>query len=93
MSLVMRGGVATLCGCLGLPGGSAAAARMMCVLCSHESAKKVVLMVSIRQPVSHRGRGVPVSSQLRRALCWASMCPRVMQAGGISCECLSPRRR
>jgi hypothetical protein len=37
--------------------------------------------------------GVPVSSRLRSDLCRASMCPRLMQSGGISCGCLSPRRR
>jgi len=37
--------------------------------------------------------GVPVSSHLRSALCRAIMCPRLMHFGGISCGCLSPRRR
>jgi len=39
------------------------------------------------------GWGVPVSSHLRSASCRASMCPRVMQLGGNSWGCLSPRRR
>ena len=57
LSLVMGGGVATLCGCHGLPGGSSAAATMLCVLCSHESARKVVMTLSIRQPLSHMDGG------------------------------------
>jgi len=39
------------------------------------------------------GWRVPMSSHLRVALCRASMCPRVMQFAGISCGCLSPKRR
>ena len=73
---VMGGSVATLCGCHGLPRGSSAAATMLCVLCNHESARKVVLTLSIKQPISHRDWGVPVSSHLRRALCRATMCLR-----------------
>jgi len=92
-SLVVGVGVKTLFGCHSLPCGSSAAATMMCVSCSHEFVENVVLMSSIRQPLSHRNGGVPVSGNLRRALCTASMCLRVMQIGGMSCGCLSPRRR
>ena len=85
--------VETLFGCHSLPCGSSAAAMMLCVWWSYEFVENVVLMSSIKQPLSYRDGGVPVSSHLRRAFYRASMCLRVMQIGGISFGCLSPRRR
>ena len=85
--------VTALVGCQRLPCGSASAAAMMYMRCSHDSVGNAVLMSSIRKPLSQRDEGVPVSSHLRRASCKASMCPRVMQMGGNSWGCLSPRRR
>ena len=85
--------VTALIGCQRLPCGSAAAAAILCVRCSHESVENAVLMSSIKQPLSQMDVGVSVSSHLRRASCRASMCPRELQFGANSRGCLSPRRR
>jgi len=85
--------VATLFGCQNVPCGSSAAVTILCVWWSHVFVENVVLMSSIRQPLSQRDGGVPVNSHLRRALCRVSMCLRVMQFGDISFGCLSPRMR
>ena len=50
--LVVGVGVKTLFGCHSLPCGSFAAATMLCVWDSHEFVENVVLMSSIRQPLS-----------------------------------------
>jgi hypothetical protein len=50
-------GVKTFFGCHSLPCGSSAAATMLCVWFSHESMENVVLMSSIRQPLSPRDGG------------------------------------
>jgi hypothetical protein len=57
-SLVVRVGVKTLFMCHSLPCGSSAAATMLCVWSRHEFAENMVLMSSIRQPIS-RGMGGP----------------------------------
>ncbi len=51
-SLMVGVGVKTLFGCHRLPCNSYAAATMLCVWCSHESAENVVLMSFIKQQLS-----------------------------------------
>ena len=56
-SLVVGVGVKALLGCHSLPCGSSAAATMLCVWFSQEFVENVMLMLSIRQPLSHRDGG------------------------------------
>ena len=56
-SAVVDVGVKTLFGCHSLLCGSSAAATMLRVWSSYESMENVLLMSSIRQPLSHRDGG------------------------------------
>jgi len=60
--------VRTLFGCQSVPCGSFAVATILCVWWSHESVENVVLISSIRQPLSQREGGS------RRVATWEELC-------------------